>query len=183
MQWSKAKARAEALFAPRVAERVALRVTGYRAAHDEDGRGWITVDGKEAWSFCTLRFFVERNKLETALRQMNQCGDFRDPGQRDAYFEAGEQAEAILEQRGVVGREYFRRAVEQYPELTVEQALASDNLIHRTLAVLDRRLGKRRLVGLDFRTDEHPLVLGLYRFRCEAEHVKAKKPAAGRTSG
>ena len=183
MQWSKAKARVEALFAPRVAERVSLRVTGYRAAHDEDGRGWITVDGREAWSFCTLRYFVQRNKLVDGIRQANRGVDFREPSQRNAYNDSGEQAEAILERRGDVGRSYFQQAVEEYPELTLEQALKSANLVQRALAVLDRRLGKRRLTDLEFRTDEHVLVLGLYRFRCEAEGIPFKGSARGRTRG
>lgn len=172
MQWTKARARAESLLAPTVVKRVALRVTGYRAASDEVGRGWITVDGEEAWSFCTLRYFAERHKLEQGIREANQATDYCDPDQRDGYYEATERAEAILERRGVMGRWYFQRAVEHYPELNVEEALRSDNLVHRALAVLDRHLGRRRLAKLEFRTDEHPLVVGLYRFRCSAEGVR-----------
>ncbi len=174
MQWSKAKHRVEALFAPSVAGRVELRVTGYRGAHDAEGRGWITIDGEEAWSFCTLRYYVERNELEDELRAANQAADFRDPAQRDAYFAAGDQAEAILERRGVVSRYYFQAAVEAYPELTIERALESANLVHRAFAVLDRRLGRRRLSGLVFRTDEHELVRALYRFRCSSDGITAR---------
>jgi hypothetical protein len=183
MQWSKAKARVEALLAAKVAARVALRVTGYRAAHDDEGRGWITVDGEEAWSFCTLRYFVERSKLEQGIRLANRATDYCDPGQREAYYAAGEQAQAILERRGVVGRSYFQRAVEQYPALGVDEALGSENLVHRALAVLDRRLGRRRLAKIEFRTDEHPLVIGLYRFRCSAERIELEESARGRTRG
>jgi hypothetical protein len=171
MQWTKAKARAESLLAPTVARRVALRVTGYRAAHDEEGRGWITVDGEEAWNFCTLRYFVERHKLEQGIREANQATNYRDPEQRGAYHEATERAEIILERRGVMGRWYFQRAVEGYPEFGVEEALRSENLVHRALAVLHRRLGRRRLPKLELRPDEHPLVVGLYRFRCSAEGI------------
>jgi hypothetical protein len=71
MQWSKAKRRVEMLFAPGLAGRVELRVTGYRAAHDAERRGWITIDGEEAWSFCTLRYYVERNELENGIRSAN----------------------------------------------------------------------------------------------------------------
>jgi len=184
MQWSKAKRRAESLLAPSVAGRVALRVTGYRAAHDAEGRGWITVDGEEAWSFCTLRYFVEHNKLAHGIRVANRGTDFRDPVQSDAYYAAGNKADAILEQRGVVSRSYFQAAVERYPDLPVDEALVSNNLVHRALAVLDRRLGKRRLGKLEFRTDEHPLVMGLYRFRCSSEGVSVPGDTGrGRTRG
>jgi hypothetical protein len=169
MQWSKARHRVESLLAPTVADRVALRVTGYRHAHDGEGRGWIAVDGEEAWSFCTLRYFVQHDKLAQGLRVANRATDYRDPAQRDAYYAAGDHADAILGRRGDVSRAYFQTAVEQYPVLSVEEALASGNLVHRALAVLDRRLGKRRLRNLELRIDEHPLVAGLFRFRCACE--------------
>jgi hypothetical protein len=137
MQWSKAKKRVEALFAPRVATRVELRTTRYRKTHDAEGRGWITIDGSEAWSFCTLRYFVERNKLEDGIREANRGLDFRDPAQREAYSEGSREAERILQQRGVLSKYDFEEAVASYPALQVDAALESDNLSHRALAVLD----------------------------------------------
>jgi hypothetical protein len=79
---------------------------------------------------------------------------------------------------------YFQAAVERYPDLPVDEALVSSNLVHRALAVLDRRLGKRRLGKLECRTDEHPLVMGLYRFRCSSEGVPVPgETGRGRTRG
>jgi len=184
MQWSKAKQRAESLFAPSVAGRVALRVTGYRAAPHGEGRGWIAVDGEEAWSFCTFRHDGDRYQLAQGIRSASASLDWRDPAQLDNYRTADDQAAAILAQRGIVGRSAFTSAIEEYASMSVEEALASDNLIHRALAVLDRRLGRRRLRGLEFRTDEHPLVTGLYRFRqsCEGHPVLENAPS-GRTRG
>lgn len=171
VQWSKAKKRAESLFAPKTTGRVELRTTNYRHVHDWEGRGWITIDGVEAWNFCTLRYCVERNELEHGLRDANQALDFSEPEQREAYFSASRDADTILERQGKVSQYYFEEAVESYPTLTVEQALASENLVHRALAMVDRRLGQRRLRILELRTDEHPLVVGLYRFRCEVEGI------------
>ena len=171
MQWSKAKRKVELLFAPSVAGRVELRVTGYRDAHDAEGRGWITIDRTEAWSFCTFRYWVEGGKLERGIREASQGLDYRDPAQREAYYEAYEQAQEILARRGILTKGDFEDAVESYPALALDAALESDNLVHRALAMLDRRLGKRRLRTLELRTDEHSLVVGLLRFRCEAEGV------------
>jgi hypothetical protein len=172
MQWSKLKRRAELFFAPSVAGRVELRTTNYRGAHDAAGRGWITIDGEKAWSFCTLRHGIRHHEIEDGLRAANGGNDFRDPSQRDAYYAAIGQADDILEREGIVSQSYFEGAVATYPSLAIDEALVSDNLVHRALAVLDKRLGKRRLASLSFRTDEHPLVVGLHRFRCAAEGVR-----------
>jgi len=177
MQWSKAKRRAEALFAPLLAGRVELRSTRYRRTHDAEGRGWLTIDGVEAWSFCTLRYYVEKNKLESGLRAANRAFDFRKQAERDDYYAAAEQAQAILERKGLVSKHFFESAVEDYPALSVAAALNSDNFVHRALAMLDRRLGHRRLATLALRTDEHPLVEGLYRFRCSVEHIRTPMEA------
>jgi hypothetical protein len=183
MQWSKLKSRVEALLAPTVAGRVEFRTTSYRHAHDGEGRGWITVDGEEAASFCTLRHAIERSKLEDGLRAANSGVSFRDPAQREAYYAAASQAEEILEKQGIVSQHYFEGALATYPDLSIQDALASDNIIHRAVAVLDRRLGRRRLASLSFRTDEHPLVLGLHRFRCTLERVPDGQRGGRRTTG
>jgi hypothetical protein len=119
---------------------------------------------------------VEKHKLEQGIRAANRSLDFQDPAQREAYYAASRDANAILEHQGVVSQRYFEHAVESYPELSIAQALASENLVHRALAMVDRRLGQRRLRTIALRTDEHPLVTGLYRFRCEIEGAKVARP-------
>jgi len=117
-QWSKLKKRVEALFAPAVAGRVELRITHYRTAHDWEGRGWLTIDGSEVYNFCTLRYYVEFNKLAADLREANGATDFRVPEQRPRYYEAGDEALAILEKRGIVSEKSFERSVQEYPSLS-----------------------------------------------------------------
>jgi hypothetical protein len=168
-QWSKLKKRVETLFAPAVAGRVELRITHYRTAHDWEGRGWLTIDGSEVYNFCTLRYYLEFNKLAEELREANGATDFRVPEQRPRYHEAGDEALAILEKRGIVSEKSFERSVQEYPSLSLDEALASDDFVHRAFAMLDRRLGQRRLAALDPGPEEHPLVRQLLDFRKKAE--------------
>lgn len=44
-------------------------------------------------------------------------------------------------------------------------------------AMIDRRLGKRRLRSIRLTSDEHPLVRELYTVRCLAEDVESSTPA------
>jgi hypothetical protein len=70
----------------------------------------------------------------------------------------------------------FEQALGHMLTLSSEQMLASQNAIVRALAMLDRRLGKRRLREMELSDDEHPLVRQFYDLRCEAECIR--KPAA-----
>ena len=56
----------------------------------------------------------------------------------------------------------------------IDEAIISDNPIIRAFAMLDRRLGKRRLRQID-KTDLHPLVLRLLNLRLECENIKYSK--------
>ncbi len=60
-----------------------------------------------------------------------------------------------------------------YLRISIDDALKTDTPLVRALAVIDRRLGKRRLRSLDVGSDEHPLVRELYRLRCEAEGISS----------
>ena len=58
-----------------------------------------------------------------------------------------------------------------YLLLSVDDALQSGSPLIRALAVIDRRVGKRRLRSLEIGPEEHSLVYELYRLRCEAEGI------------
>ena len=58
-----------------------------------------------------------------------------------------------------------------YLLLSVDDALHSGSPLIRALAVIDRRVGKRRLRSLEIGPEEHSLVYELYRLRCEAEGI------------
>src|SRR5690349_4043454 len=149
MQWSRLKKAVESLFAASVAGRVELRLTNYRHVHDGEGRGWITVDRTEVHQFSTLQYYVESNHLVGELREINGTTDWRVPDQREGYREAQAQGDAILLARGIAHQGWYVRSLESYLQLSVDEALAGDNFLHRALGVLDRRLGKRRLKILE----------------------------------
>ena len=63
--------------------------------------------------------------------------------------------------------------------MSIDKALASDNFIHRSLAVLDRRTGKRKLSGFETRTDEPKVVARLLEFRRSLEGITKNPPNPG----
>ena len=171
MRWSKLKELIERNFATSVAGRVELHSTHYRGAHDQMGRAWLTIDKKEVFSFCTLTEIRRSALLATELREINRCLDFRDPSQSQAYYSAGYQATALLQRQGIYSQGDFYVAIHKYLAMPVEEALQSDNEIIRSLAILDRRVGKRRLRQLASNETDHPLMKLVLAFRCTAEKL------------
>jgi hypothetical protein len=67
-----------------------------------------------------------------------------------------------------------------YLDLSLAGALASEEPIHRALAMIDRRLGRRRFEGLRLGDNEHPIVRQLYEVRAAAEEWRtSESPSAG----
>ena len=57
---------------------------------------------------------------------------------------------------GVFDQRSFYRAFEEFDNQSIEKSLVSDNLIVRIFAILDRRIGKRRLLLIQKTIDEEP---------------------------
>ena len=67
-----------------------------------------------------------------------------------------------------------------YLDQSIAAAMASEEPIHRALAMIDRRLGRRRFEGLRLGDSEHPIVRQLYEVRAAAEGWrKSESPSAG----
>ncbi len=158
MQWSRLKAGVESRFATSMRRRVQVRVTSYRHAHDGEGRGWITLDRQEVFDASTLKHYGTFSELNSALSDQGL-------GRTKAH----KRARAQLEGEGIFTEWTFWEALEEYLDLSIESALASTNVLHRALAMVDRRLGQRRFRALRLSDKNHELVRRLYRERGLAE--------------
>lgn len=149
MIWSRLKKTVEALFVPELRGRVELRSVNYRGAPDQMGRGYITIDGAEVWSWADTEFF----KVEYP---------------RMALGESQDDVDADLLAKGISGQEGFNRSLEEYLNSSVDQNLACNDMLRRALCMIDRRVGARRLASIDL-SNEHAIVQQLYRLRLEAK--------------
>jgi hypothetical protein len=145
------------LLAPSVVGRVDAHLAGYRKAYEGRGRAWLMVDGREVASFCEFDF-------ENA---------WRDEGRREGPVGRPftDSAHATIRAAGVHDKSDLLDAMGTCIGSSIEQVLASPDPLVRALAMLDRRLGKRRLTNMAV-TSEHPLVAELHRLRCDAEAVR-----------
>jgi hypothetical protein len=165
MRWSQLKKRIEANFAESVAGRVEVWNTLYRKSHDQEGEAWVTIDKQRVWSMATYTYFAEAHR--EAMKLSKESFDFGDPEQRQAYWKARDQADKIVRARGVCRLWEVNGALFDFLNLSIDDAIKSDNPIIRAFATLDRRFGRRRLADFD-NSQEHALVKTLYRFRCKA---------------
>jgi hypothetical protein len=141
MQWSQLKTQVEERFATSVKKKVAIFSTRY--GNCRCGRAWITVDGNEIANFCTR---AKANSDAGATPRSAQPLGYGELSRQDAY----------------------RACWAFVHELSIDEALADSDPLVQTLAVLDRRAGKRRLESLEWQT-LHPLARALLRVRLIAE--------------
>ena len=121
--------------------------TTYRKSHDQEGRAAILLDGKEII-----------------------CGgyyrkDFH--SERDPFF-----MDDFALTTGGFDQTDFYCAFHEFNNQSIEESLKSENLIVRIFAILDRRVGKRRLLEMKNGISEEPEMFQLfYAIRSEAEGI------------
>jgi hypothetical protein len=145
MIWSKKHRLFRGRLAPTLKSHVALRTTGYRGAYEERGRTWIEYDGEEILSFCD---FVHENR----------------------WSELGRDLDAVAKD-GVFSKSDFGRALGLFLQMGVEEALDSQDRIILALAMVDRKVGKRRLLKLAETIEVEP-VKTLLNLRMRAEQLR-----------
>lgn len=147
MRWSKLKALIEARFA--LNKRVAIHSTRY--GNSLCGHAWLTLDGDVIANFCTFAYF---NRYTGSISP--------DAAQRPQY---------ALISYGEHSRDDVHAACWAYVHsLTPEAALTTQDPLLQSLAILDSRIGKRRLRAIN--SDLlHPLARYLWEVRCTAEKI------------
>ena len=137
--------------------------TSYSKSVDHVGRVSIRMDGIEVLKSNYYKYFENvwtkfHNLRSTALKDCNYAK------------EAIDQAYAFALEQGTFDKKVFYEAFDIFDNQSIDESLLSKNPIVRILALLDRRLGKRRLVHLG-ESMEHELnwVRAFYVIRMQAE--------------
>ena len=155
MRWSKLKQLVEANFAPSLKGRIALHSTVY--GDSTCGHAWLVLDGDVIANFCSRAHY-------------NRFGFILAPP--EGYALTGEQARRHAGQMvdyGEISQQDIYAACWAYVhDMNFDEALASDDAFIQSLAVLDRRLGKRRYKAVEAALT-HPLPTKLLRTRLDAE--------------
>ena len=137
MKWSKLRQEVEAFVTPKMAGRVRLMSTRYRRAHDEEGRWALLLDDVEVGGIGCIPADREEWQLAESMK-----------GPGITAKEAWSRGAQALQGRAHHTQTRFYEAVWSYTQLPIRDALASPDALVRSLAYLDRRTGRRRLIAL-----------------------------------
>ena len=140
--------------APSLRGHIQYFATSYSKSPNHEGRAAIRYNGKEIikgnyWNqYVKAHLFPKDNIYE---RRIYASFPFVD----NTTLELG-----VFDQR------YFYQVFEEFDNQSIDKSLVSDNLIVRILVVLDRRIGKRRLIFMkDLMEEESPVFQEFYDIR------------------
>ena len=146
MRWSKLRKLVEDRFAPSIAKRLSIHSAAYGKC--TCGHCWITLDKEVVANFCTRAYWNKKMLSDTGINPMY----------KDHLVLYGEKSR----------QDAYRSMFDYVHSLSHDEALKSDDVLIQALAVLDSRLGKRRLEALDD-SALHPLAKKFLTIRREAE--------------
>lgn len=141
--------------------RVSYFATSYSYSPDHIGRAAIRLDGIEI--FKSDYFKMQKLQWESYQNIIEQTNDSEGMEEwKESWLQAVE--------KGGFDNRFFYTAFEEYDNQSIELSLTSRNALVRVFAVMDRRVGKRRLENLaDAWKDEPDWIKYFLNLRLEAE--------------
>lgn len=179
--WSSVRKKLEQNFlCEKLRGRVQYFFTHYRKSHDEEARVCVRVDGKEYVMGNPYNYYVKgyvhlEKEIKRAMQIPMRVWDFDE--NVFEYDEENTAVEEYIKKRQIIDGEFsayqIMKSIEEFLQMNIDDALQSDNPILKMLALLDRRVGKRRLQKLAEEMERQPQWLQFfYRLRLDAERIK-----------
>lgn len=185
MIWSKLKQQLESFICPGLQGRVEYRATSYRYAPDKAGRCYITVDKKEVFNMGDVNTKIIWYQTEQDIKKdpnvvitvseedilaVRRDGGSAIPENRLRTIACNRKiskvAKDILDAQGVLSRSDFYSAASEYLSTSIDKSLESNDILPNIFALIDRRLGKKRILELeDKMNNKHPIVQYFYQLR------------------
>ena len=140
--------------------RIQYFVTRYKFSHDQEGRAAILLDGEEVLRGNYYNKFFKFDLFPRDEKYLSRI--------RNEYSYIDEVALEL----GCFDQRSFYLSFKEFDNQSIEDSLKSDNLLVRIFAILDRRIGKRRLVKMRNEIENEPEIFQFfYNVRVEAEQI------------
>lgn len=153
----------ESRFAPSVRDKIHLFSTQYGC---QCGRAWITYKGEQIANFETL---VNLRRVHVHREETNQHGH--------VLIDEATRLPGALMSRGELNRWDLHKACWDFLNMSIQEALSSENPIIQGLAFFDHRTGKRRIALVEAK-DLHPLPKKLLEIRMLEDKVEREQAYA-----
>lgn len=185
MIWSKLKQNLECFLSPELVGRVEYRATGYRYSPDKSGRCYITIDKKEVFNMSDITTMIKWYQTEQEIKndQDIQIPITEDdielvrkdtggtvPEERLAVIarnrKISDYAKELIAAQAVLSKSDFYSAANAFLSKSIDKSLESDDILLNIFALVDRRVGKKRILGLEDKIKlKHPIVQYFYNLR------------------
>jgi hypothetical protein len=184
MVWSKMKQQLESFLCPELVGRVEYRATSYRYLPDKAGQCYITVDKKEVFKInnvaTMIRWYQTEQEIKNDLTQITvneeeiekvrKDTDGRIPEERLAVIakshKISEYAKEILNAQSALSKADFYLTANKFLSDSIEDNLNSKDILLNVFALVDRRIGKKRLFSMEANIRlKHPIVQYFYELR------------------
>ncbi|SFD50790.1 hypothetical protein SAMN05216378_0247 [Paenibacillus catalpae] len=185
MSWSKLKQQLESFLCPALIGRFEYRATSYRYLPDKAGLCYIAVDKKNVLNMSdattSIRWYqtemeikndsniqipISSEEMETIRKDTKGLV----PEDRLKVMARGrklsELAKELLSAQSALSKSNFTVEANKFLALSIEESLESKDILLNILALVDRRVGKKRILNMGERIKlKHPIVQYFYELR------------------
>jgi len=185
MSWSKLKQNLNSFLCPALEGRVEYRATSYRYLPDKAGICYITVDKKNVLNMSDAANLIKWYQTELEIKN---DPDIHIPI-NDEEMEAvrkdtkgnvpedrlqviarnrkiTEHAKELLSAQSALSKSNFIVAATKFLSTSIEESLESKDILLNILALVDRRVGKKRILSMSEKIKlKHPAVQFFYELR------------------
>lgn len=185
MSWSKLKQQLESFLCPALTGRFEYRATSYRYLPDKAGQCYIAVDKKNVLNMSdattSIRWYqtelevrndsaiqipVDKEEIEAIRRDTKGLV----PEDRLIVIARGrkgsELAKELMSAQSALSKSNFVIAANKFLSLSIEESLESHDILLNILALVDRRVGKKRIQNMrETIKMKHPIVQYFYELR------------------
>lgn len=188
MIWSKMKQQLEGFLSPALVGRIEYRASGYRYLPDKSGRCYITVDKKDVFNMCDstkqFQWYESEQDIkndpkiqlpitveEIEMAKKETLGKV--PEDRLAVIirnrKAATYAKEMMIAQGILSKSDFFDVANSFLSEPIEKSLESKEILINVLALVDRRVGKKRILSMEESIKlRHPIVQYFYELRKRA---------------
>ncbi|PWV99329.1 hypothetical protein DFQ01_11545 [Paenibacillus cellulosilyticus] len=185
MSWSKLKQQLESFLSPALVGRFEYRATSYRYLPDKAGLCYIAVDKKNVLNMSdattSIRWYESEleikndSSIQIPIRNEEVEAVRKDtkglvPEDRLVVIargrKIGEYAKELMSAQSALSKSNFVVAANKFLSLSIEESLESNDILLNILALVDRRVGKKRILNMSDKIKlKHPAVQYFYELR------------------
>jgi len=185
MNWNKLKKQLEGFLTPALEGRVEYVASGYRYLPDKKTQCYMVVDKKEVFNIkedsLMIRWYQTEQEIkndasiylditsEDLEKVRKEMGD-KIPADRLSIIakknKLSEYSKEVFKAQSNLYKTDFQKSVLIFLSEPIDKCLESDDILLNIFALMDRRVGKKRIVNMERQMQmKHPIVKYFYNLR------------------